>query len=118
MKKIFKEIEGYNGRYLVNNLGEIFSISSKGNKKKIKPYLNMQGYYRVKLYNKEHIPKQYLVHRLVANAFLDRLDGQAEINHKDSNKLNNKLSNLEWVSHSQNMYHYWKHKKAQKNKKK
>ena len=52
--------------------------------------------------------KQQLVHRLVAEAFLENPDKLPMVNHKDSDKTNNKLENLEWISHADNITHSWK----------
>lgn len=104
--EIWKDINGYEGHYQVSNLGRIKSI--KFNKEKmLKPFLTHLKYHRVKL-NKNNKAYNYFVHRLVANNFLPALDKTLEINHKDKFRTNNHLSNLEWVTHKENM----KHKKS------
>lgn len=61
----------------------------------------MKGHYLVKsIYNKE-----YKIHRLIANTFLPNFFNKSIVNHKDGNKLNNKLYNLEWVTQKENMMH-------------
>ena len=68
---------------------------------------NRTGYIRVNLYNKGK-KKRYFIHRLVAEAFLPKIQGKDFVNHKDGNKQNNELGNLEWCNRSENMKHYYK----------
>ena len=65
---------------------------------------NRMGYFRVCLF-KDHKKKRFLVHRLVAEAFIPNQNNKPQVNHKDGNKQNNKLENLEWVNASENMIH-------------
>lgn len=76
-------------------------VNSKG--LKLQPTKSNSGYYYVTLYN-EGVPIKYYVHRLVAEHFLEP-SNLTKVNHKDCNKLNNNLSNLEWCSTSQNTQH-------------
>jgi len=66
--------------------------------------IKANGYAQVTLNNGKRI-KNFYVHRLVAEAFLPKRDGKTYVNHKDGNKTNNNISNLEWVSASQNIRH-------------
>ena len=97
MKEIFKEIEGYEGLYEVSNLGNIRSL-----RKNIilKPALN-QGYLQVNLV-KDGITKVFLVHRLVAQAFIPNPNNLPLVNHKDYVKDNNNVENLEWCDSKYN----------------
>lgn len=99
MNEIWKPILGYENLYNISNLGNVFSIQSKRN---IKPTKNSKGYLIVGLCkNKKR--KSCLVHRLVAEAFIDNPNKFPEINHKDENPLNNTITNLEWCTHKYNM---------------
>lgn len=114
MEEIWKDIPGYEGLYKVSNLGKIKSLSRfrKGNNgarvpvKEIilKQAVNKLGYAVVSLSKNGKRP-QFRVHRLVAFAFLDNPRELPQINHIDGDKLNNKLSNLEWVTPKENTKH-------------
>lgn len=73
--------------------------------KKLKPSIDDKGYYRVNLY-KNNKGKTILVHRLIANCYLNlSLNSRLSVNHKDGNPSNNKLINLEVVTHKENIRH-------------
>ena len=104
--EIWKDIEGYEGLYQVSNLGRVKSLERtiwnngglyKKSERILKAYDNGHGYLRVELY-KEGNREQPLVHVLVATAFLDNADNLPEVNHKDENKYNNCVENLEYCS--------------------
>lgn len=98
--EIWKPIFGYN--YEVSSLGRIRNAS---NNKILSLFdKNRMGYYRVILF-KEHKRKRFFIHRLVAETFLENLENKPQVNHKDGNKQNNNVENLEWVSQSENMKH-------------
>lgn len=99
MKEIQKPILGYETLYNISNLGNVFSIKSNRN---IKPTKNSKGYLIVGLC-KNRKRKSCLVHRLVAEAFIDNPNKLQEINYKDENPLNNIITNLEWCTHKYNM---------------
>ena len=92
----WKNIEGYEGKYQVSNEGRIKSLCN--NKEKIlKPASYKNGYLYVKLYkNCEY--KRFSIHRLVAAAFIPNQDNLPQVNHKDEDKTNNNVSNLEWCT--------------------
>ena len=103
MEEIFAEIEGFEG-YFVSNFGRI--INRKGHE--LCPYESHKGYLKVGLAypgGKSHTRKKR-VHRLVAQAFIPNPDNLPEVNHKDLNKQNNRVDNLEWVTGEENRRHY------------
>lgn len=87
-------------QYLISDMGEIKNINTN----KILQGTIRNGYQMVKL-TVNKIKKDYLVHRLVALTFLDNPLNLPQVNHKDKNKLNNSVDNLEWVSIQNNMIH-------------
>ena len=100
MEEVWKPIPKYLGLYEVSSLGNV------RNKRGLilKFYVINSGYKCLKLY-KDGKHRAYLIHRLVAEAFLESIEGYNVVNHKDSNRLNNSLENLEWVSHQGNIRH-------------
>ena len=101
MTEVIKDIKGFEGRYTISNLGIVRSLLTG---KIMKPYITKFGYARINLriaHSRDY--KSYFVHRLVANAFLENTDNLSEINHKDCNKCNNRVDNLEWCSRSYNI---------------
>lgn len=88
-------------KYEVNNLGE---IRHKNRKHILSPRKNSSGYGYV-AFNINGQRKNFAIHRIVANAFIPNPNGYTEVNHKDYNRLNNCVGNLEWVSSSQNKQH-------------
>lgn len=93
-----KDIPGYEGQYAVTSCGKIWSYK---NKKFLKQALHNEGYLIVNL-SKNGIQKNHYVHRLVACAFIDNPDSLKHINHKDENKSNNSINNLEWCDSKYN----------------
>ena len=116
MEEIWKDIKGYEGKYQVSNLGRVKRLRHKVNSNNggrytsemyIKSTDNGNGYKIVGL-SKNHKRKNYYVHRLVAEAFIENLNNYKEVNHKDNNKDNNQINNLEWCDRSYNMKHSYK----------
>lgn len=87
--------------YEVNEIGQIRHIKRKKN---LSLRVNPNGYAYVNFNINGH-RKNFAVHRIVAQAFLPNPNNYSEVNHKDYNKLNNNVNNLEWVSGSQNKKH-------------
>ena len=109
MEEIWKDIEGYEGKYKVSNYGRVKSlqrISKNGTKIKeriLNPSPQKNGYVQVHLSTDDGY-RWELVHRLVANAFLRRkTESDCIVNHLDNNPSNNKLDNLEWTTYKGNM---------------
>lgn len=114
MNEIWKPIAGYENYYDISNLG---NVQSKGKKytdslgrnmnkapKKISVRIGTIGYLCVDL-NCNGISTQKHIHRLVAEAFIPNPENKPTVNHKDGNKLNNDISNLEWATYSENNKH-------------
>lgn len=101
-KELWKEIENYKG-YYVSNLGRVKS-TKKEKSLILKEVKTKNGYVRVWLYNDKK-GKSYLIHRLVAKAFLPNPNNAPQVNHIDENKTNNKVSNLEWITAKDNCNH-------------
>lgn len=103
MTEIIKDIKGFEGRYTISNLG---IVRSRLTNIIMKPNITRFGYARINLRKaKSREYKSYFIHRLVASHFLDNPNNLPEVNHKDSNRLNNNVLNLEWVSKQDNIKH-------------
>jgi len=87
-----------NGTYILSSDGKIYSKLSN---KYLKPYLNTKKYACVTMFKKDE-----RIHRLVAEHFIPNPNNLPQVNHIDGNKLNNDISNLEWVSNRDNVLHY------------
>lgn len=115
---MWKDITGYEDAYKISDSGEVWSkdrmcVDSKGRKRfregqKINPDIAPNGYYRVTL-AKDGKKKQKYLHRLLAELFIPNPLNLPQVNHKDGNKLNCKMENLEWVSAQENVIHAYKH---------
>ena len=117
INEIWKPVKGYEGIYEVSNLGRVKSLPrviryKNGRKRQSKIRILSPGrfgdYHGVQLCNEEG-SKKYYVHRLVCTAFLGNpIGGRVTVNHIDGDKYNNKLSNLEWSSYSENLKHAYR----------
>ena len=107
MKEVWKDIDNFEGLYQVSNLGKVRSLDRIKNQfngyyysnrlykgKILKPSISKKGYLRVVL-QANGIKKNCCIHRLVAETFIPNTDNLPIINHKDENKLNNQVDNLE-----------------------
>ena len=95
----WRDIEGFEGLYQVSNTGKVKSLNYRrtGKEKILKAYPNGHDYLQVKLH-KDGKKKSCRVNRLVAQAFIPNPDNLPEVNHKDEDKTNNCVENLEWCS--------------------
>ena len=106
----FVDIKDYDGRYKIGNKGTVIGVSrSKDNRYNnkqwiLKQYEDKNGYMYVTL-QKDKKRKTIKVHRLVAEHFIENPNNYPCVNHIDSNRKNNDVSNLEWVTHKQNIEH-------------
>ncbi len=105
--KIWTPIKGFEGCYLVSKLGLIKSLHTTNKKGNIAFRIDRAGYITVRLSLNGKTHSKYL-HRILAEAFIPNPDDKPEINHIDGNKLNNSISNLEFVTHAENMQHAYK----------
>lgn len=114
INEIWKEIPGYEGYFEVSNLGNFRSkdriIKYKKNGTRLYPGKNLKtelmqdGYSRIVLM-KDAIKKRYMCHRLVAETFIENPNNLAQVNHKDGDRSNNRVENLEWCTQSENEIH-------------
>lgn len=109
-EEIWKDILNYEGLYQISNLGNVKSLGNKHKHKNsiiLKQTIDRKNGYLTVSLSKKGKMKMYRVHRLVANAFIDNFNNYPIINHKDGNKLNNCVDNLEWCTYKQNIIHSW-----------
>ena len=115
--EVWKDILGYEGIYQVSSTGKVKSLAraimnkhgrlQNYPEKLLTPDVHKTtncNYLRVSL-SRDHIVTRFLVHRLVAEAFLSNDQNKPYINHIDNNGANNNIDNLEWCTHSENMIH-------------
>lgn len=107
-------IDGYEGVYGVTENGDVWSYPKKNHLgasvhggKWIRKYISNSGYYQCALQKKGYKKFYPLIHRLVARALIPNPENKRVVNHKDGNKLNNHVSNLEWATDKENSRHAW-----------
>lgn len=110
MAEIWRDIPNFEGHYQVSNYGRVKSLYFRNgqalisNKEKILKPLNNRGYLRVRLCEFK-VRNLYSIHRLVAEAFIPNPKNKPCVNHKDGDKTNNCVENLEWCTYSENEQH-------------
>lgn len=116
MQEIWKSLKGiveYGNYYEVSNLGRVRSIDRRVNSRNgkrlvkgqiLKQWIDKDGYCRVTL-NLNQRKKHYGIHRLVALSFIKNPENKPQVNHKDGNKQNNRVDNLEWLTNKENVVH-------------
>lgn len=117
--EIWKDIIDYEGFYQISNLGRVRGVDrlipyiARGGKpttrlqkgKILKTSVGTSGYETYHMYGASQERQTLMLHRVVAKHFLEQEEGKEFVNHKDGNKLNNIVSNLEWVTKSENTLH-------------
>lgn len=103
MIKEWKEIDGFEGLYMISNFGEVKSMNYRGHgyEKIMAERKDKRGYVCACL-SKGKKQTYIRVHRLVASAFIPNPNSLTEVNHKDENKSNNNVNNLEWCDRKYN----------------
>lgn len=125
-EEIWKDIEGFEGRYQVSNLGNVKSLErvlhtrnngvegTRHMKEMLLKQYDCLGYLKVKLYWDNKNGKFYRVHRLVAKAFIPNPSNLPVVNHRDENTKNNVVSNLEWCTNEYNQAYGTRTERTQK----
>lgn len=121
-KEKWKDIEGYEGFYMISSHGRVKSLSrvvsnalcknSKTKERILKSFVDNSGYTKIGLGNSKGktIPrKMFSVHRLVAQAFIRNPENKPNVNHIDSDRSNNIHTNLEWCTQSENVKHGYRY---------
>lgn len=112
IKEIWRPVIEFEGLYEISNFGRVKSIEKSVNnngglqyrkEKILKPHRNIHGYLQVDLSKNKTFTKT--IHRMVALAFIPNPMNKAQVNHKDGNKINNFVDNLEWATPSENTLH-------------
>ena len=108
--ELWKDIKGYEGLYQVSNLGRVKSLKNKSNH--INEIILKQGKDRKKGYMNVSLSvnsktKTFKVHKLVATHFIPNIDNKLQVNHKNGDKSDNRVINLEWVTCKENIKHAW-----------
>lgn len=106
MSEVWKDVVGFEDYFMVSNTGKVWS---KRTNKELKQYKVKSGYMTISTRIGGRSGKLYglRIHRLVAEAFIPNPEGKPHVNHKNLDKKDNNLTNLEWVTASENVVHYY-----------
>ena len=100
----WKDVSGFEGLYQVSNTGKIKRLFKNGKERLLIGKKDRDGYVTVILSRNQN-KKHCMLHRLIAEAFVPNTESKPQINHKDRNKQNNNVDNLEWVTVAENIKH-------------
>ena len=106
----WRMIPNYEGRYQVSDHGRVRSLLTYHRSRKeiiMRDLPHYKGYRMIFLRDSKQVKTKHFIHRLVAHSFLYNHDSLPVVNHKDGNKKNNAIHNLEWVTFSENTKHYY-----------
>ena len=107
-EEIWKDIKDSEGLYQVSNLGRVRSLNyrnCKGYIKVMSPYISRGSYYHLRIRQHGHLIRSVDVHRLVAETFISNPNKLPQVNHKNENKLDNRVENLEWCDSMYNNHY-------------
>lgn len=112
MKELWKDIKNFEGFYQISNFGRVKSLggwcgTAKRKERIRSTSLTFDGYVKIRLIHQGK-DKTMRIHRLVAETFIPNPEGKDTVNHIDGNKLNNTVTNLEWIDRSEQMLHAYK----------
>ena len=102
VKEVWRDVDGFEGLYMVSNLGKVKNMTTG---KLLHPTSGEDGRKILRLKDADGKPKMVKLHRLIAKAFIPNPNEYDVINHIDSNPANNDISNLEWCTQRQNIWH-------------
>lgn len=110
MKEEWRDIKGYEGRYQVSNLGRVKSLARKkgwciAKERMLTLWEQHKGYLVADLADGNGHRKHKVAHRLVAEAFIPNPDNKPQVNHKNGDKHDNRVENLEWITNYENHIH-------------
>lgn len=115
LDEIWKDVDGYGGRYAISNYGRIKSYAQDRKNGKIKTgFFTAKGYKSFLLYDGNGGSKTYPIHRLVASAFIENPGNLPQVNHIDEDKTNNRADNLEWCTNDYNVNYGSRNERAGK----